>query len=314
MTLKQLQQEILKLKREQDVTVLAHYYQPLEIQEIADYLGDSLGLSRIAKEKSDTEYIIFAGVIFMAETASILNQDKHVLVPSEQAHCELAKFLTPQIIKEFKKIYSDLPVVTYVNTTASVKAESDVCCTSSNSTKIVKRVKKEFNAETILFGPDANLARYTEKNSNIKLVKMPENGHCYTHSELTVNDIEKIKKVHPSAMLLVHPECNIEVQNLADFIGSTAGMYKKVKESSSHQEEFIIGTEKGLLERLSQDFPDNIFYLAKEKMICYDMKKNNLQSIKDILEHLDDKPNEIKVPSEIAKKALIPIERMLEYS
>lgn len=314
MTVKQLQQEILKLKREQDVTVLAHYYQPLEIQEIADHLGDSLGLSRIAKEKSDTEYIIFAGVIFMAETASILNQDKHVLVPSEQAHCELAKFLTPEIVREYKKIYSDLPVVTYVNTTASVKAESDVCCTSSNSTKIVRRIKTEFNAETLLFGPDANLARYTERNSNIKLIKMPENGHCYTHSELTVNDIEKIKKAHPSAMLLVHPECNIEVQDLADFIGSTAGMYKKVKESSLIQEEFIIGTEKGLLERLRQDFPDNKLYLAKEKMICYDMKKNSLQSIKDILEHLDDKPNEIKVPSNIAKKALIPIERMLEYS
>ena len=314
MTVKQLQNEIINLKRKTDVTILAHYYQPIEIQEIADFLGDSLGLSRIAKDKANTEYIIFAGVDFMAETASIINQDKHVLLPNYESCCPMAAYLTPEKVREFKKNYPELPAVVYVNSTAAVKAECDVCCTSSNAVKIVKAMKEAHNVDAVLFGPDANLADYAEQISKIKTIKMPENGHCYVHSQITVEHIKNVRKEHPIAKLLVHPECVRKVRDLADFVGSTAQMYRYAKESPSEDQDFIIGTEKGLLERMAQDFPNKNFYVAKEKLICYNMKKHNLELIKYLLENLDDKNHEVKVPSEIAKKALTPIEKMLSIS
>ena len=314
MNTKQLQDEILGLKKKNDVTILAHYYQTIEIQQIADFLGDSLGLSQIARDKTNTEYIIFAGVDFMAETASILNQDKHVLIPNYESCCPMAAFLTPEMIKEFRLKNPGLPVVTYVNSTATVKAESDICCTSSNAVKIVKKMKKEFDCDAVLFGPDANLADYTEQMSGIKTIKMPENGHCYVHSQLTANDINKRKEEYPNAKVIVHPECPRSVRELSDFVGSTAHMYRYVKESPSDIKEFIIGTEKGLMERINADFPNKKYYLASDKMICYNMKKHNLELIKYLLENLDDKNFEIKVPKQIAEKALNPINKMLDYS
>jgi len=314
MTVNQLQKDILDLKKQNDVTILAHYYQPIEIQEIADFLGDSLGLSRIAKEKANTKYIIFAGVDFMAETASILNQNKHVLIPNYESCCPMAAYLTPEMVKDFKEKNPGLPVVVYVNSTAAVKAESDICCTSSNAVKITEKISSEFNSQAVLFGPDANLADYVEQISNIKTIKMPENGHCYVHSQISLEDIVAIRKLHPEAKLLVHPECKRKVREEADFVGSTARMYNYAKQSSSNIKNFIIGTEVGLLERMAQDFPEKNFYPAKEKLICYNMKKHNLELIKYLLENLDDKAFEVKVPLEIAKKALIPINRMLEYS
>lgn len=314
MKFSQLQEEVLKLKKSNDVTILGHYYQPIEIQEIADYLGDSLGLSRIAKERIHTEYIIFAGVDFMAETASILNQDKHVLIPNPESCCPMAAFLTPEKVLDFKQRFPDLPTVVYINSTAAVKAESDVCCTSSNAVKVVKNISKEYNVNAVLFGPDANLADYAEELSNIKTIKMPDNGHCYVHSQITVEDIHTIKAKYPQAKLLVHPECVREVRNMADFVGSTTRMYNYVKENSLKVSEFIIGTEVGLLERLKQDFPETNLQLAKDKLICYNMKKHNLELIKYILENLEDKPYEVKVPSDIAKRALKPIEKMLNIS
>ena len=314
MTVKQLQNEIINLKRKTDVTILAHYYQPIEIQEIADFLGDSLGLSRIAKDKANTEYIIFAGVDFMAETASIINQDKHVLLPNYESCCPMAAYLNPEKVREFKKNYPELPAVVYVNSTAAVKAECDVCCTSSNAVKIVKAMKEVHNVDAVLFGPDANLADYAEQISKIKTIKMPENGHCYVHSQITVEDIRTVRKEHPIAKLLVHPECVSKVRDLADFVGSTAQMYRYAKESPSEIQDFIIGTEEGLLERMAQDFPNKNFYVAKEKLICYNMKKHNLELIKYLLENPEDKNHEVKVPTEIAKRALIPIEKMLSIS
>ncbi|TFG02617.1 MAG: quinolinate synthase NadA [Promethearchaeota archaeon] len=311
---KQIQQEILDLKDKKDVVILAHYYQSIEIQEIADFLGDSLGLSRIAKEEANTNYIIFAGVIFMAETASILNQDKHILVPNVDAFCELADFLTPELVDEYKKKYPGLPVVTYVNSTAAVKSKSDICCTSSNAANIVKKIKKEFDSEAVLFGPDSNLADYAESISGVKIIKMPENGHCYVHSDLTLGDLKLARKEYPGAKILVHPECTREVRETADFVGSTAQMYNYVKENGSKFEDFMIGTEHGLLERLAADFPNNKFHHPKNKMICHNMKKNKLESIKFLLQNLENNPSEIKVPKKIAEKALIPIEKMLKYS
>jgi len=300
-SIKQIQEEVIKLKKETETTILAHYYQPIEVQEIADHLGDSLGLSRLAKE-ANSEYIIFAGVDFMAESASILNQDKHVLIPNPESCCPMAAFLTPEKIKDYKKEYPDLPTVVYVNSTAAVKAESDVCCTSSNAVKIVKKISSEFNTDAVLFGPDANLADYAEQISKIKTIKMPKEGHCYVHSQIKPEHIIQSKKDHPNAKILVHPECIREV------------MYNTVKNSSSTQKEFIIGTESGLMERMAQDFPDKKFYLVMNKLVCYNMKKNTIELVKYVLEHLDDKMFEVKVPSDIAKKALIPIERMLEFS
>lgn len=314
MTVKQLHEVILNLKNQNDVTILAHYYQPIEIQDIADYVGDSLGLSRTAKKKANTEYIIFAGVDFMAETASIINQDKHVLIPNYESCCPMAAFLTPEMVREFKKKNPGLPVVVYVNTTAAVKAESDICCTSANAVKIVENTSQEFNVEAVLFGPDANLADYTEQMSKIETIKMPEKGHCYVHSQITVEDIEKVKEKYPKAKLLVHPECIRGVRELADYVGSTSRMYNYAKESSPRVNEFIIGTEVGLLERMAQDFPEKKFYLAKDKLVCYNMKKHNLELIKYLLENLDDKTFEVKVPSEIAKRAIKPIEKMLDFS
>ena len=314
MTVKQLQEEILNLKNQNDVIILAHYYQPIEIQEIADYVGDSLGLSHTAKEKANTEYIIFAGVDFMAETASIINQDKHVLIPNYESCCPMAAFLTPEMVKEFKKEHPGLPVVVYVNTTAAVKAESDICCTSSNAVNIVKKISKEFNVEAVLFGPDANLADYAEQLSGIKCVKMPDIGHCYVHSQIKLDHVKNTQKEYPNAKLLVHPECVREVRELSDFVGSTAQMYNTVKNSSSEEKEFIIGTEIGLLERMAKDFPEKNFYPVMDKLICYNMKKHNLELIKYLLENLEDEAFEIKVPPEIANRAVKPIEKMLEYS
>lgn len=314
MTVNQLQKEILDLKKQNDVTILAHYYQPIEIQEIADFLGDSLGLSRIAKEKTNTKYIIFAGVDFMAETASILNQNKHVLIPNYESCCPMAAYLTPEMVKDFKEKNPGLPVVVYVNSTAAVKAESDICCTSSNAVKITEKISSEFNSQAVLFGPDANLADYVEQISNIKTIKMPENGHCYVHSQIESKHIIEARERYPNARVLVHPECKREVRELSDEVGSTAYMYNYVKENSISDSEYIIGTENGLLERMAQDFPNNKYYLAMEKLICYNMKKNTLDLTKYVLENLDAKEFQIQVPPDIAKKAIKPIEKMLQYS
>jgi len=314
MAVKQLQEEILTLKKQNDVIVLAHYYQPIEIQEIADYIGDSLGLSRTSNEKANTDYIIFAGVDFMCETASILNQDKHIMIPNYESCCPMAAFLTPEMVREYKEKHPGLPVVVYVNSTAAVKAESDICCTSSNAVKITEKISKEFNVKAVLFGPDANLADYTEQMSKIKTIKMPDKGHCYVHSQITIDDIETVRERYPKAKLLVHPECIRRVRELADFVGSTAKMYNYAKESPPNTNEFIIGTEVGLLERMAQDFSHKKFYLATEKLVCYNMKKHNLELIKYILENLDDQAFEVKVPPNIAKRAIKPIKKMLDYS
>ena len=312
MTIKELQEEILNLKKQNDVTILAHYYQRIEIQEIADYVGDSLGLSRMAKEKANTEYIIFAGVDFMAETASILNQDRHVLIPNPESCCPMAAFLNREKVIQYRKENPGLPMVTYVNSTAAVKAESDICCTSSNAVKITQKIAEEFSTDSVLFGPDANLADYVEQKSGITTIKAPIKGHCYVHSQIKPEHVIYARNNRPQAKILVHPECIREVRELSDFVGSTGQMYNRVKNSDDR--EFVIGTEKGLMERMAQDFPNKNFHLIMEKLVCYNMKKNTLELMKYVLENLDDKMFLVKVPSEIAKKALTPIEKMLDYS
>ncbi|MCJ7648247.1 MAG: quinolinate synthase NadA [Candidatus Lokiarchaeota archaeon] len=310
----ELMTEISILKKKKDVTILAHYYQSIEIQNIADYLGDSLELSKIAKEKTKSVYIIFAGVDFMAETASILNQDKHILLPNPESCCPMAAYLDAEMVREYKKAHSGLPVVTYVNSTAEVKAESDVCCTSSNAVKVVKSIAKEFDVNSVLFGPDSNLADYAEQQSGIKCIKMPEEGHCYVHSQISVDDFRRSRDLIKEGLVLVHPECVRAVRELADFVGSTAQMYNRVKNSKIEEDKFIIGTEDGLIRRMAEDFPDKQFYPIRDKLICYNMKKHTLELIKHVLENLDDPMFEVKVLPKIAKKAIFPLEKMLQIS
>ncbi|MHA1496754.1 MAG: quinolinate synthase NadA [Promethearchaeota archaeon] len=311
---KELIKEIVQLKNQQNVTILAHYYQSIEIQNLADYLGDSLGLSKIAKEETNSEYIIFAGVDFMAETASILNQDKRVLLPNPESCCPMAAYLDAEMVREYKKAHPGLPVVTYVNSTAEVKAESDVCCTSSSAVKVVKSIAKEFDVNSVLFGPDSNLADHAEQKSGIECIKMPEEGHCYVHSQISVDDFKRSRDLIKEGLVLVHPECVREVRELADFVGSTTQMYNRVKNSKIEEAKFIIGTEDGLLKRMAEDFPDKHFYPIRDKLICYNMKKHTLELIKYVLENLADPMFEVKVPSEIAEKAIFPLEKMLQIS
>ncbi|MBN1802509.1 MAG: quinolinate synthase NadA [Candidatus Lokiarchaeota archaeon] len=314
MTLNIIQKKILRLKEEKEAAILAHYYQPIEIQKVADYLGDSLELSRIAKEKVPNDIIIFAGVRFMAETASILNQDKRVLISHPESLCPMAAYLDAGMVKSYREKYPNSQVITYVNSTAAVKAESDLCCTSSNAVKIVKRAFEKEKSKIILFGPDANLADFVEQETKINLIKMPENGNCVVHSQVTKEDLLRVKQEHPDAMILVHPECVRAVRELADIVGSTAQMYKFVKESPKSVKEFIIGTEIGLLERMMEDIPEKKYYLASDKLVCYNMKKHTIEMLEHVLNNLDDNNYEVKVPKNIAKRAIVPLERMLEYS
>ncbi len=314
MTVSETQKKIERLKKKNDVTILAHYYQPIEIQQVADYLGDSLGLSRIAKEKVSSEIIVFAGVKFMAETASILNQDKRVLISHPESLCPMAAYLDAEMVKSYRKKYPNSQVITYVNSTASVKAESDICCTSSNAVKIVKKAHERDPSKTILFGPDANLADFVEQESEINLIKMPENGNCIVHSQVIKEDLLRAKQEHPNAMILVHPECVRNVREMADIVGSTAQMYNFVKESPKKVNEFIIGTEIGLLERMMEDIPEKKYYLASDKLVCYNMKKHSIEMLEYVLNNLDDVSFEVKVPKEVAKRAIVPLDRMLEYS
>jgi len=305
---------ILNLKKEKDVIILAHYYQTLEIQEIADYVGDSLGLSKIARDHTNTKNIIFAGVLFMAETASILNPAKRVLMPDKQAGCPLASFLNGDTVKIYKDKYPGVPVVVYVNSTAETKAEADVVCTSSNAIKVVQGIQKEYNSRRVLFGPDQNLADHVRLNTNIEIITLPEEGFCYVHNDINKLDAIRAKNDHPNAAVAVHPECERNVRKLADFIGSTKGMYDYVKENPSSVNEFIIGTEIGFVQRLQKDFPNYKIYPMTENFICKDMKRTNLEKILNLIKNLGDNKYLVKIPNSIAAKARISLEKMLKYS
>ena len=294
--------EIIRLKEEKNAIILAHNYQLPEIQDIADFLGDSLELARKAVNV-DADIIVFAGVDFMAETAKILNPEKKVLIPTKRATCAMANMLKVDHILEAKKKYPDAPVVLYVNTTAESKAYADVTVTSANAAKIVEKL----DAETIIFGPDNNLAYYVAKRTGKRIIPIPEGGHCYVHKRFTPEDVERTKKLYPNAKLMVHPECIPEVQEKADLIVSTGGM---VRNACQH-DEWVVFTEKEMCYRLQKLYPDKKFYPAKEEAFCIGMKSITL---KHIYEALRDEKYEIEVPKEIAEKAKKAIERMLEMS
>jgi len=294
-------EDILRLKKEKEAVILAHNYQRPEIQDIADYVGDSIELSRQAMEEKNARIILSATVDFMAENAAILNPEKKVILPSEGARCPMAQMLTIDEIRRWKRKYPRLPVVLYVNTLAEVKAKCDVCCTSANAIEVINAI----DADTLLFGPDKNLALYVEKRTSKKIIPIPERGFCPTHVLFQKDDIQLWKKEHPNATIIVHPECLPEVQEIADYIGSTSQMCRYAKQLTS--KEFIIGTESGIIHRLRKENPDREFFLAYDGAICPNMKLNTLERLYVALK---EERHPVIVSKPVMKKARKALENM----
>ena len=302
MEIENLVTEIERLKEERNAIIMAHNYQLPEVQDVADFLGDSLELARKAV-KTDADVIVFAGVDFMAETAKILNPEKTVLLPERGATCAMANMLKVEHILEAKRQYPNAPVVLYVNTTAEAKAYADVTVTSANAVKIVEKL----NSDVVIFGPDKNLASYVARMTGKNVVPVPPDGHCYVHRKFTVEDVERARRIYPNAKLMVHPECEPEVQERADIIVSTGGMIRRAKEWS----EWVVFTEREMVYRLRKLYPDIKFYPARDDAVCVGMKAITLRSI---YESLRDMKYRVEVPAEIAEKAKKAIEKMLEMS
>ena len=298
-----LAQKILKLKKEKKAVILAHNYQKPEIQDIADYVGDSIELSRKAIEEKEAEMIVFSAVDFMAESAAILNPSKKVLLPCNGARCPMAQMLTVDEISRGKKLHPKTPVVLYVNTLAACKARCDICCTSANAVEVIESL----DAETVLFGPDRNLAEYVSEKTGKTLVPIPQWGFCPTHLLFQPEDVKVRKMEHPGAIVLVHPECSSEMRREANFVGSTSKMCRYVKESNS--KDFIIGTEEGILHRLRNENPGKNFHLAYEGAICPNMKLTTLDRLYIALK---EEKNLIRVPEVVARKARVSLERMFQ--
>ncbi len=298
-----LTREINKLRKQKKAVILAHNYQRPEIQDIADYVGDSIELSRKAMEEKNAEIIVFAAVDFMAESAAILNPEKKVLLPTLGARCPMAQMLTVDEIKRAQAHYPNVPLVLYVNTHASTKAYCDICCTSANAVKVVESL----NSDTVLFGPDRNLGEYIARRTGKTVIPVPEWGFCPTHLLFQPEDIQILRTQHPQAVVMVHPECNIETQNVADFVGSTSQMSRHAKESSAKT--FVVGTEEGLLHRLRKDNPGKKFILAYDGAVCPNMKLNTLDRI---YASLKEEKHVVKVPNAVAAKARIALQRMFD--
>ena len=301
--MKNIIEKIKKLKEEKKAIILAHSYQNIEIDEVADFVGDSLYLSQKAKE-TDAEIIVFAGVYFMAQTAKIISPEKKVLLPNLNAGCLMADMIDHDQIIEFKNAHPNIPVVCYINSTAEVKAECDICCTSSNALKIVESL----NSKQVLFVPDANLGKWVERKlNNVEVIAY--DGNCPVHNNITVEDIKSARSKYPSAKILIHPECKPEVSKLGDYVGSTSGIINYVKNSSEKQ--FVIVTEKGVVDRLQRDYPQKEFILIRENMLCESMK---LTTLEEILHSLEAEENEITLDENIRQLSSSCIERMLEVS
>ena len=294
--------EIEKLKKEKNAVILAHNYQPPEVQDVADYVGDSFGLSQKAAEVKE-DIIVFCGVMFMAETAKIVSPEKTVLIPDPHAGCPLAAMITPETLKKLKDDNPGVPVVSYVNTSAAVKAETDVCCTSSN----IIRVVESLDSERIIFTPDKHLANYLRKKVDKEFITW--DGYCPTHVKILPEHILEQKRKHPNAKILAHPECRMDVLELADEVMSTGGMARYAKSSSEN--EFIIATEVGLLYTLKKQNPAKKFYPATELAVCPNMKKTDIHKV---LLSLQNMQYEVEVPEDIRIKAKKAIDRMLELT
>ncbi|MDD1750725.1 MAG: quinolinate synthase NadA [Methanothrix sp.] len=291
--------EILALKKERQATILAHNYQIPQVQDVADLVGDSLELSRAAA-RLDSEVIIFCGVDFMAETAAILSPQKKVILPVKGAWCPMAHMITPDQLRDLKALNPQAAVVCYVNSTAEIKAESDVCCTSANGVQVVNSLSEK----EVIFVPDRNLAAYVARHTDKKII--PWNGYCYVHDQFTAKEVQAARLEHPNAEVLVHPECRPEVIDQADFVYSTAGMGRHARASAAR--EYIIGTETGMIYRLKKENPQKEFYPLSKNAICQNMKKTDLANVLQALQTLEP---QVTVPEKIAVRARRSIERML---
>ncbi len=317
-------EEIFRLKEQRRAIIISHNYQREEVQDIADFVGDSLELSRQAASV-DCDVIVFCGVNFMAESASILSPEKTVLLPSLDANCPMADMVrvsgTRKVWKTFpgyevqptfvfphdftlidmKRQYPGVPVVAYVNTTADVKAESDICCTSANVVKVVESLPED----RVICIPDRNLSAWAQRNTGKEIITW--DGFCHVHDRVRAEDVERARKGHPEALVMAHPECRLEVLERADHVTSTSGMLRFARQSDAR--EFIVGTEVGLLHRLRKENPDKVFYPLRKDMICPNMKKTTLEKV---LWALKEMKNEIKVPEDIRVRAVTALDRMLK--
>ena len=294
--------KIQRLKREKRAVILAHNYQRPEIQDIADFVGDSLELSLCAAQ-TDADIIVFCGVDFMAETAAILNPDKRVLIPDKNALCPMAAMLPGELVQLYRKRYPGARVVLYINTLAEAKANCDAVCTSANSAEIMNKM----DSDTVLFGPDWNLAQYAKGHTNKRIVSIPKLGFCPVHMLFNGEAILKLKEMHPDAEVLVHPECTPEVCGVADFVGSTSKMYRQAMVSKAQK--FIVATEVGLLHRMRKDRPDATFIPAYEEAVCAQMKLHTLEKLYLSLKNMR---YEVKVTPKIMASARDAVEFMLE--
>lgn len=298
-----MKNQIENLKREKNAVVLAHYYTSAEVQEIADYVGDSFYLAKIAKQ-SKADIIVFCGVYFMGESAKILNPDKKVLMPDLTADCPMAHMVADGIIDEMRKKYDDLAVVCYINSTAKLKCQSDVCVTSSNAVKIVKSLPNK----NIFFIPDKNLGRFVAEQVPEKNIIIND-GCCPIHAKITAEQLCTEKEKHPEAPVLSHPECEAEVLEKSDYIGSTAEIIAYAKQSNA--DEFIVCTEDGVNYKLISDNPDKRFYYPDPHPCCADMKLNTLDTVLSVLKNED---KEVVIEDRVRDGALLPLEKMLELT
>jgi len=292
---------IKELKEKRKAVILAHNYQIGEVQDVADFVGDSLQLSQKAAKIKETEVIVFCGVHFMAETAAILSPEKTVLIPEIKAGCPMADMITASELIEWKRRYPGRKVVCYVNTTAEVKAECDICCTSSNALKVVNFVE----GDEVLFAPDKNLAAYVARFTEKKII--PWDGYCYVHHRILTKDVKEKKRIYPEAEVWAHPECRPEVIDLADKVLSTGKMI--IEARKTEKKEIIVATETGILYRMKKENPDKNFYPAKDMALCANMKKINL---KKVLRSLEEMIYKIEVPRVISRKTRGSIQRMIE--
>jgi len=295
--------KITKIRKEKDAVILAHNYQLPEVQDIADHRGDSLELSRIAA-KSDKKLVCFCGVYFMAETASILCPDKKVLIPDPDAGCPMANMITAADVRELRERHPGSVVVGYVNTSAEVKAELDVCCTSTNAVEVVAKLDPHLE---VIFIPDKYLGDYVSKKTGRRLILW--DGYCPTHVRITPEDIVQQLRRHPKAKIMVHPECRAEVIEMADYAFSTGKMCKHARET--RDKEFIVGTEIGIIHRLSKDNPGKLFYPASEHAICPNMKRTDLAKV---LWSLEEEEHEVRVSEDIRRRAVAALDKMIALS
>ena len=296
-------EKIRKLKAEKKAVILAHYYVSDEIQAIADYVGDSFYLSKIAKN-TDAEIIVFCGVSFMGESAAIMNPNKKVLMPDLNADCAMAHMVDIAKIRELRNKYEDLAVVCYINSTAEIKTYSDVCVTSANAVKVVRNLPNQ----NVFFIPDGNLGQYVKEQVTEKNVILND-GCCPIHAAITKKEVLEAKEKYPNAKFLVHPECKKEVVEEADYVGSTSGIIDYVTKDDA--KEYIIGTEIGVLYELKKKNPEKKYYPVRNDFICSDMKLVTLEKVLDVLEN---ETNVVRVSEEVSEKALIPLEKMLEIA